>query len=163
MSTTQRLIDVREEDFDFIFDTNTRGAFFVAQAVARRMISRAKDTPEHSGAHRPALRRWRPQGAGADRRLLQSKAAVVQMTRAMALEWGRWDQCQRGQLPGYISTEINEHHWSTEAGQRLIQMTPRKRLGKPQEDLDGLLLLLCSDDSSFINSAAIGADDSFGL
>ena len=42
VSTTQRLLDVREEDFDFIFDTNVRGAFFVAQEVGRRMVARAK-------------------------------------------------------------------------------------------------------------------------
>ena len=42
VSTTQRLQDVTPEDFDFIFDTNTKGAFFVAQEVAKRMLARAK-------------------------------------------------------------------------------------------------------------------------
>src|SRR5690606_17710756 len=45
VSTTQRLVDGTAEDYDFVFDTNTRGAFFVAQAVARRMIGRAKEEP----------------------------------------------------------------------------------------------------------------------
>ncbi|HMS81599.1 MAG TPA: SDR family oxidoreductase, partial [Burkholderiaceae bacterium] len=50
----------------------------------------------------------------------------------------------------------------TEAGRKLISMLPRKRLGEP-EDLDGLLLLLASDHSRFVNGAVIAADDGFGL
>jgi NAD(P)-dependent dehydrogenase (short-subunit alcohol dehydrogenase family) len=87
-----------------------------------------------------------------------SKAAAVQMTKAMALEWGRHGINVNAICPGYIDTEINHDHWGTEAGQKLIQMLPRKRLGKP-EDLDGLLLLLASDESRFINGAIITADD----
>ncbi|WP_042591437.1 SDR family oxidoreductase, partial [Ralstonia solanacearum] len=87
-----------------------------------------------------------------------SKAAVVHMTRAMALEWGRHGINTNAICPGYIDTEINHHHWETEAGQKLVQMLPRKRVGKP-EDLDGLILLLASDQSDFINGAIINADD----
>jgi NAD(P)-dependent dehydrogenase (short-subunit alcohol dehydrogenase family) len=64
-----------------------------------------------------------------------SKAAVIHMTRAMALEWGRFGINVNALCPGYIDTEINHHHWQTEAGQKLVQMLPRKRVGKP-EDLD---------------------------
>ena len=42
VSTTQKLLDVTPDDFDFIFDTNVRGAFFVAQEVGRRMVARAR-------------------------------------------------------------------------------------------------------------------------
>jgi NAD(P)-dependent dehydrogenase (short-subunit alcohol dehydrogenase family) len=91
-----------------------------------------------------------------------SKAAVTQMTRAMAIEWGRFGININALCPGYISTELNEHHWDTEAGKKLIAMTPRKRLGKP-EDLDGLLMLLASDKSGFINGAVINVDDGFAL
>ena len=45
VSTTERLVDVSEESYDYVFDTNTRGAFFVAQSVARRMIARSRDEP----------------------------------------------------------------------------------------------------------------------
>ena len=44
VSTTQRLLEVQPQDFDFIFDTNVRGAFFVAQEVGRRMVARARGT-----------------------------------------------------------------------------------------------------------------------
>jgi NAD(P)-dependent dehydrogenase (short-subunit alcohol dehydrogenase family) len=91
-----------------------------------------------------------------------SKAAVIHMTRAMALEWGRYNINVNAICPGYIRTEINDHHWDTEGGRKLIQMLPRKRLGKP-EDLDGILLLLASDQSDFVNAAVITADDGFGI
>jgi hypothetical protein len=50
-----------------------------------------------------------------------SKAAVVQMTKAMALEWGRFGINVNALCPGYIDTEINHHHWGTEQGQKLVR------------------------------------------
>ena len=53
VSTTQKLVDVTEEDYDFVFDTNTKGAFFVAQEVGKRMLARAKaprPAPSPAGA-----------------------------------------------------------------------------------------------------------------
>jgi NAD(P)-dependent dehydrogenase (short-subunit alcohol dehydrogenase family) len=162
VSNTQRLVDVTPEDFDFIFDTNTRGAFFVAQSVARRMIARAKDEPERAAriiniASMAALKPLAKIGVYA-----MSKAAAVQMTRAMALEWARHGINVNALCPGYIRSELNDYHWETEAGRKLVSMLPRKRLGRP-EDLDGLLLLLASDHSGFVNGAVISADDGFGL
>ncbi len=162
VSTTQRLIDVAPADFDFTFDTNTRGAFFVAQECGRRMIARAKSEPNRQAriiniASMAGLRVLAQIGI-----YCMSKAAVIHMTRAMALEWGRYNINVNAICPGYIRTELNAQHWETEAGQRLIQMLPRKRIGEPA-DLDGLLLLLASDDSHFINGAAIAADDGFAL
>ena len=62
--------------------------------------------------------------------------------------------------PGYISTELNAHHWETDAGKKLIAMLPRQRVGK-EEDLDGLLLLLASDAARMINGAIIPIDDGY--
>ena len=91
-----------------------------------------------------------------------SKAAVIQMTKSMALEWGRYNINVNAICPGYIVTELNESHWESEGGRKLIAMMPRKRVGKP-EDLDGLLLLLSHEQSNFINGAVIAADDGFGI
>ena len=165
VSTTQRLVDVSPEDFDYVFDTNTRGAFFVAQEVARRMIARSRGAAPGTFtggrivniASMAGLRVLSQIGVYA-----MSKAAVVHMTRAMALEWGRYGINVNAICPGYIDTEINHHHWQTEAGAKLIQMTPRKRVGKPA-DLDAALMLLCANESSFINGAVLAADDGFGL
>ena len=164
VSTTQRIQDVSEEDFDFIFNTNVRGAFFVAQEVGKRMLARAKGAAPGSFtggriiniASMAGLKVLPQIGA-----YCMSKAAVVQMTKAMALEWGRFGITVNAICPGYIDTEIN-HHWSTEQGQKLIAMLPRKRVGDPK-DLDAVLMMLASDQSHFINGAVIAADDGFAV
>lgn len=165
VSTTQRLQDVSERDFDFVFDTNVKGAFFVAQEVGKRMLARAQGAApgSYTGgrivnvASMAGLRTLPKIGIYA-----MSKAAVIQMTRAMALEWGRYGINVNAICPGYIDTEINHAHWQTEAGQKLINMLPRKRVGQPQ-DLDALIVMLCADQSHFINGAVISADDGFGV
>jgi NAD(P)-dependent dehydrogenase (short-subunit alcohol dehydrogenase family) len=165
VSTTQRLQDVTGEDFDFIFNTNVRGSFFVAQEVAKRMIARARGAAPgtYTGgriiniASMAGLRVLPQIGAYA-----MSKAAVVHMTRAMALEWGRFGINVNAICPGYIDTEINHHHWQTEQGRKLIDMLPRKRVGQPQ-DLDAVLVMLASAEGHFINGSVIAADDGFGV
>ena len=165
VSTTQRLTDVSEDDYDYILDTNTKGAFFVAQEVGKRMIARAKGAAPGTFtggrivniASMAGLRVLGQIGVYA-----MSKAAVVHMTRAMALEWGRYGINVNAICPGYIDTEINHHHWQTEQGQKLIGMLPRKRVGQPQ-DLDAVLMMLCANESHFVNGAVVQADDGFAL
>lgn len=165
VSTTQRLQDVTPEDYDFIFDTNVKGAFFVAQEVGKRMLARSRGAAPGSFtggriiniASMAGLKVLPQIGA-----YCMSKAAVVQMTRAMAMEWGKFGINTNAICPGYIDTEINHHHWDTEHGQKLIAMLPRKRVGSPQ-DLDALLVMLASDQSHFINGAVIAADDGFAV
>jgi NAD(P)-dependent dehydrogenase (short-subunit alcohol dehydrogenase family) len=164
VSTTQRIQDATEDDFDFMFDTNVKGAFFVAQEVGKRMLARSKGAAPGSFtggrivniASMAGLRVLPQIGV-----YCMSKAAVVHMTRAMALEWGKFGINVNAICPGYIDTEINHHHWQTEQGQKLVQMLPRKRVGQPK-DLDAVLMMLCSDESHFINGAVISADDGFG-
>ena len=165
VSTTQRLQDVGEDDYDFIFNTNVKGSFFVAQEVAKRMLARSRGMAPgtFTGARIINI------ASMAGLRVLpqigvycMSKAAVVQMTKAMALEWGKFGINVNAICPGYIDTEINHHHWETEQGKKLVQMLPRKRIGKP-EDLDALLMLLASGESHFVNGAVIAADDGFGI
>lgn len=166
VSTTERLIDVTEDAYDFVFDTNTRGSFFVAQEVAKRMIARSRGSANDA---LPRQARIINIASMAALKVLSqiglycmSKAAVVHMTKAMALEWGRYNINVNAICPGYIVTELNEQHWETEAGRKLVQLLPRKRLGQAQ-DLDGLLVLLASEQSGFINGAVIAADDGFAL
>ena len=165
VSTTQRIQDVSPQDYDFMFDTNVKGAYFVAQEVGKRMLARAKGAApgNYTGgrivniASMAGLRVLPQIGV-----YCMSKAAVIQMTKAMAIEWGKYGINVNAICPGYIDTEINHHHWQTDAGQKLVQMLPRKRIGSPK-DLDALLVMLCSDQSHFINGAVIAADDGFGV
>ncbi|MBH1965313.1 SDR family oxidoreductase [Ottowia thiooxydans] len=165
VSTTQRLQDVTEEDFNFIFDTNVRGAFFVAQEVGKRMIARAKGAAPGSFTGGRIINIASMAGLKVLPQIgvyCMSKAAVIQMTKAMAMEWGRFGINVNAICPGYIDTEINHEHWKTEQGQKLISMLPRKRVGEPK-DLDAVLMMLASDASHFVNGAVIAADDGFAV
>ena len=93
VSTSQRIVDVSEQDWDYVMNTNLRGAFFVAQEVAKRMLARAKGAAPGSFtggrivniASMAGLRVLSQIGIYA-----MSKAGVVHMTRAMALEFGKY-------------------------------------------------------------------------
>jgi NAD(P)-dependent dehydrogenase (short-subunit alcohol dehydrogenase family) len=165
VGSTQLLTEVQPEDYDHVMGTNTRGAFFVAQEVAKRMIARSKgEAPgTYTGgrivniASMAGLKVMSKIGV-----YCMSKAAVVHMTKAMALEWGRYGINVNAICPGYIDTEINHHHWKTDAGKKLVAMLPRQRVGQPQ-DLDAVLMMLCANQSHFVNGAVIAADDGFGV
>ena len=165
VSTTQKLTEVTPDDYDYIFDTNTRGAFFVAQEVGKRMMARARGAAPGTFiggrivniASMAGLRVLGQIGV-----YCMSKSAVIHMTRAMALEWGKFGINVNAICPGYIDTEINHQHWQTEQGQKLVSMLPRKRVGQPK-DLDVVLMMLCSNESHFVNGAVIAADDGFGI
>lgn len=165
VSTTQRIQDVAPEDYDFVFDTNVKGAFFVAQEVGKRMLARSKGAAPGSFTGGRIINIASMAGLKVLPQIgvyCMSKAAVVHMTRAMAVEWGKFGINVNAICPGYIDTEINHHHWQTEQGQKLISMLPRKRVGSP-EDLDALLVMLASDQSHFVNGAVIAADDGFAV
>jgi NAD(P)-dependent dehydrogenase (short-subunit alcohol dehydrogenase family) len=165
VSTTQRIQDVTSADYDFVFGTNVKGAFFVAQEVAKRMLARSQGSAPGSFTGGRIINVASMAGLKVLPKIgvyCMSKAALIQMTKAMALEWGRFGINVNAICPGYIDTEINHSHWETDAGQKLIQMLPRKRVGHPQ-DLDALIVMLCSDQSHFINGAVIAADDGFGV
>lgn len=162
VSTSSPLSEVTPEEYDYIVNTNQRGAFFVAQEVAKRMLARHRG--DASKQHRiiniasvAGLRAVPQIGIYG-----MSKAAMIHMTKAMAAEWGRNGINVNAICPGYIETDLNAPYFETEQGKKLVSAMPRKRLGKPA-DLDGLLLLLAGEDSHFINGAIITADDGMHL
>lgn len=157
VSKQQRLVEVEEQDYDYVTDTNCKGAFFVAQAVGRSMIARKCSGRIINVSSVAGLRVVSQLGIYG-----VSKAAVIQMTKTMAFEWARYGINVNAICPGYIETELNSAYWNTEGGKKLVNMLPRRRVGRTQ-DLDGLVLLLASEQSDFINGAVIAADDGLAL
>ena len=156
ISRQSRAEDVTEEDYDAVLDTNLKGAFFMAQAAARQMIAHGLEGRIVNIASVAGLR---PLGQLSTYSM--SKAAMVQMTKSMAREWGRHGINTNAICPGYIATEISADFLGTEGGKKLVASLPRRRMGEPR-DLDGLLLLLCAGEASrFINGSIIAADDGF--
>ncbi len=159
ISIEKRITDYDEADYDRIMDTNAKGAFFVAQEVGRHMIAHGRAGRIVNIASVAAFDAMPGLAIYA-----MSKAAVAQMTRAMAREWLRYDINVNAICPGYIATEMNTEYFASEPGQKLIARLPRRRIGSP-EDLDGLILLLASEASRFMTGSIIAIDDGqmFGL
>lgn len=151
-----RITEVTESDFDRVFSTNVKGAFFVAQECGARMIKakiegRIVNTASIAGlVTLPQLTAYG-----------MSKAAVVQMTKSLAREWARFGINVNAICPGYIATELNSEFFAGEVGQKLVAGLPRRRIGNPS-DLDGALRLLTSPNASrFITGAIITVDDGY--
>lgn len=152
VTTTQRAQDLEEAAWDKILDTNLKGAFLVAQAAARSMRASGRGGVIVNIASILGLR-----VAGGVSPYAASKAGLIQLTKALALEWAR-DRIRVNALcPGYIETDLNRDFFASDAGQALIKRIPQRRLGKPEE-LDGALLLLCSDAGAYITGAEIPVD-----
>jgi NAD(P)-dependent dehydrogenase (short-subunit alcohol dehydrogenase family) len=163
VGSTQKITEVMPADYDYVMDTNTKGAFFVAQEVGKRMIGRAKGSAPGTFTGGRIVNIASVAGLRTMGKLsvyCMSKAAVIHMTRAMAGEWGHYGINVNAICPGYIDTEINHDQWATEQGQKLISTLPRKRVGQPQ-DLDAVLMMLCANESHFVNGAVIQADDGY--
>lgn len=144
--------NLAEADWDAVLDTNLKGVFLVAQAVARGMRESGK-----GGAIVNIASILGHRVAGGVSAYAASKAGVIQLTKALALEWARDGIRVNALCPGYIETDINRDFFATEAGLNLIRRIPQRRLGQPEE-LDGALLLLASAAGSYITGASIEVD-----
>ena len=144
-------MDYSEAEWDRTMDINLKGAFLVSQAAAQKM----KDNGGGSIINIASILGLRVAGAVAA--YATSKAALVQMTKATALEWARYGIRVNALCPGYIETPLNTDFFATDAGQALIKRIPQRRLGRLQ-DLDGPLLLLASDAGAYMTGSEIAVD-----
>jgi NAD(P)-dependent dehydrogenase (short-subunit alcohol dehydrogenase family) len=141
-----------EDDWRSVMDVNLDGVFRVGQEAARRMVANKSGGSIINIASIAAfasLRTLAPYSA--------SKAAVVSLTRSMALELSRERIRVNALAPGYFATEFNEDFLASEPGKRLLAKVPLARAGALNE-LDGPLLLLASDAGSFMTGSVITVD-----
>ena len=152
ISIVKPALDMPEEDWDAVVDTNLRGAWLVAQTAAKRWVAAKRPGTIVNIASILGLRtigQVAPYNA--------SKAGLIHLTRALAMEWARHDIRVNAICPGYIETEMNSDFWKTPAGQRLIERIPQRRIGQP-EHLDGALLLLASEAGTFMTGSVLTVD-----
>jgi NAD(P)-dependent dehydrogenase (short-subunit alcohol dehydrogenase family) len=151
VASTASWLDTDEAAFDAVLDVNLKGAFMVARRVAEAM----------KGAGGGAIVNIASVlGIGLTGHVgpyAVSKAAMIQMTRTMALEWARHSIRVNALCPGYIATEINRAFFETDAGKTMIRRIPQRRLGQPA-DLDGALLLLASSAGAYITGTTLAVD-----
>ena len=139
-------------EWDQVVDTNLKGPWLVSREFAQRLMAGKQPGVV---VHIASILGQRV--AQAVSSYCASKAGLLHLTQAQALEWSRHGIRVNAMAPGYIETDMNREFFQSEAGLRLISRMPAKRLGRPSE-LDGALLLLASDAGSFINGSVITVD-----
>lgn len=152
VANTKSFLDATDEDWSDVVDVNLSGAWRIAQAVARHMSTSGKGGSIINVASITGLR-----VAGAISPYAASKAGLIHLTKAMALELARYKIRVNALAPGYIETDLNRDFFQSESGQALIKRVPQRRLGK-LEHLDGPLLLLASDASEFMTGSVMVVD-----
>jgi NAD(P)-dependent dehydrogenase (short-subunit alcohol dehydrogenase family) len=147
------LTDISEDDWDAVLDTNLKGVFMVAQAVAKSMINADKHGSIINIASVLGLRVSKALGS-----YIAAKSAVVQLTKAMAIEWSRYNIRVNALAPGYFITEINQEQFADGSAEEfLMRRVPMSRVGDLRE-IAGPLLLLASDAGSYMTGSIIAVD-----
>ena len=153
IGTDGKFLNVSERDYDQLMAVNVKGCWFVAQEAARRMASCSRTGSIVNIASIYGLRVGVVHSAYA-----ATKAAVVHMTKAMAIELLKHGIRVNCVCPGYFWTEMTTEFFSSPAGKRFAERKiPMKRLGTVGE-LDGVMLLLASNASSFMTGSIVAVD-----
>jgi NAD(P)-dependent dehydrogenase (short-subunit alcohol dehydrogenase family) len=145
-------LNLEEEEWDFVVDTNLKGAYLVAREMAQRLVAAKQGG---SIINIASILGFRVAAVLAP--YCASKAGLVHLTKAMALELARYRIRVNAIAPGYIETDINRGYFDTEPGQKMLARIPMKRLGEKQE-LAGPLLLLASDAGAYMTGSVIEVD-----
>lgn len=145
-----------EADYDFIMDINLKGPFLLSVAIGKSMLQHGRGNQINIVSlnnDRP-LKGVMPYAA--------SKAALGQMTRALALEWGPRGVRVNAIAPGFILTDLTQKLWSQPTMRDWgLKNTPLRRLGQPA-DLVGAALFLASEASEFMTGQVLYVDGGFG-
>jgi 3-oxoacyl-[acyl-carrier protein] reductase len=150
--SSRRAIEVTEEEWRKVLSVDLDAVFYNAQEAARRMLA-----AKQPGA---IINIASVLGFGVSKGVAAyavAKAAVVQVTKALAVELAFKGVRVNAIAPGWFVTEINDKYLTGEAGDALKRAIPMGRFGK-NGDLDGALLLLASDAGSYISGATIVVD-----
>lgn len=152
VADSKAFLEIDEDSWDFTMNTNLKGVMRVAQEGCKRLVAAGKPGVVINISSLLGMAFQTLQTSYAT-----SKAAVIHMTRCMASEMMRYNIRVNSIAPGYFKTEMNADFFDTDRGKAYIKTIPARRLGRLDE-LDGPLLLLASEASSFINGTTLVVD-----
>jgi NAD(P)-dependent dehydrogenase (short-subunit alcohol dehydrogenase family) len=151
------LLDTADDVWDSLMAVNVKGAWHVARAAVQQMIAHRRggsivnvtsvlgSVVQKGTANYPA-----------------SKAALLHLTRAMAVEWARYGVRVNALAPGYFRTDMSDGYLDSERGKAMVQRMPMRRLGEATE-LSGALLLLASEASAYMTGSVICVDGGLSI
>jgi NAD(P)-dependent dehydrogenase (short-subunit alcohol dehydrogenase family) len=152
MNIRKPALEVTWDDWNQILDTNLRGTFFVAQAVARRMIPKGYGRIVNIGSVTSVFgyAGLAPYGA--------SRGGVRQLTMSLADDWGKFGLTVNCLAPGWFKTEQNKVLYEDKQWvDYLVDRIPARRPGQP-DDLDGAVVFLASEASRYVNGQTLLVD-----
>jgi len=151
------LFEHTEADWDYVVDTNLKGAWLVAREFAHHLVGLKRPGRIINISSVLGLRT-----IGRVPAYCAAKAGLTHLTHVLAMELARYGILVNALAPGYVETDFNRAFFQTEAGKALISRIPVKRLGQT-EDLDGAMLLLASPAGAYLTGAVIAVDGGHGV
>ncbi len=151
VASSNSALRMSEDEWDDVMDTNLKGAWLVARQAGRVMSAGEGG----SIINICSILGIRVMGNVAH--YAAAKAALEHLTRVLAFEWACYDIRVNAIAPGYVVTDMNRSYLESPDAEKVLKKIPQKRFGKPS-DLDGSLLLLASDASSYMTGSTIVVD-----
>ena len=151
------LFEHTEADWDYVVDTNLKGAWLAAREFAHHLVGLNRRGRIINISSVLGFRT-----IGRVPAYCAAKAGLTHLTHVLAMELARYGILVNALAPGYVETDFNRAFFQTEAGKALISRIPLKRLAQP-EDLDGALLFLASPASAYVTGAVISIDGGHGV
>jgi NAD(P)-dependent dehydrogenase (short-subunit alcohol dehydrogenase family) len=157
VTVAKPVLEHTESDWDYVLDTNLKGAWLMAREFAQHLIERGRPGRIVNIASVLGLRTIARLPA-----YTTAKAGLIHLTHVLAMELARHGILVNALAPGYVETDFNRDFLHSEAGKRLAARIPLRRVAQP-DDLDGAMLLLASPAGAYITGAVIAVDGGHGV
>ena len=151
------LFEHTEADWDYVVDTNLKGAWLAAREFAHHLVEKKRPGRIVNISSILGFRT-----IGRVPAYCAAKAGLTHLTGVLAIELARYGILVNALAPGYVETDFNREFFRTEAGKNLIGRIPLKRIAQAP-DLDGALLFLASPASAYVTGAVISVDGGHGV